>query len=199
MAIRSEDVKKLRDETGVGMMDCKRALVEAQGDFARAKQLLREQGLELMGHKGREANEGRIEAYVHHSARVGVLVEIAANTDFAANSAEFVGFSHDLAMHIAAAQPRYISPEDVPEEDLETEREVYRKQLEKEGKPAQIIEKAVEGRLKKFYEQACLIKQPFVKDPTVTIEELLADLRTKTGENIYVKRFVRYEVGEDEG
>jgi len=146
MAIRSEDVKKLRDETGVGMMDCKRALVEAQGDFARAKQLLREQGLELMGH-----------------------------------------------------QPRYISPEDVPEEDLETEREVYRKQLEKEGKPAQIIEKAVEGRLKKFYEQACLIKQPFVKDPTVTIEELLADLRTKTGENIYVKRFVRYEVGEDEG
>lgn len=199
MTIRSEDVKKLRDETGVGIMDCKRALIEAEGDFARAKQILREEGLELMGHKGREANEGRIEAYVHHSARIGVLVEIAANTDFAANSAEFIAFSRDLAMHIAAARPRYIAPEDVPEEDLETEREIYRKQLEKEGKPPQIIEKAVEGRIKKFYEEACLTKQPFVKDPTVTIEELLADLRTKTGENIYVKRFVRYEVGESEG
>jgi len=196
MTIRSEDVKKLRDETGVGMMDCKRALIEADGDFARAKQILREQGLELMGHKGREANEGRIEAYVHHSARIGVLVEVAANTDFAANSAEFIEFSRDLAMHIAAAQPRYIKPEDVPEADLEAEREVYRKQLEKEGKPAQIIEKAVEGRLKKFYEETCLVKQPFIKDPSVTIEELLADLRAKTGENIYVKRFIRYEVGE---
>jgi len=196
MTIRSEDVKRLRDETGVGMMDCKRALIEAEGDFARAKQLLREQGLELMGHKGREANEGRIEAYVHHSARIGVLVEIAANTDFAANSAEFIAFSRDLAMHIAAAQPRYVSPEDVPEADLEAEREVYRKQLEREGKPPEIVEKAVEGRLKKFYEEACLLKQPFVKDPAVTIEELLADLRAKTGENIYVKRFVRYEVGE---
>ena len=196
MTIRSEDVKRLRDETGVGMMDCKRALIEAEGDFARAKQLLREQGLELMGHKGREANEGRIEAYVHHSARIGVLVEIAANTDFAANSAEFIAFSRDLAMHIAAAQPRYVSPEDVPEADLEAEREVYRKQLEREGKPPEIVEKAVEGRLKKFYEEACLLKQPFVKDPAVTIEDLLADLRAKTGENIYVKRFVRYEVGE---
>jgi len=165
----------------VGMMDCKRALIEAEEDFARAKQLLREQGLELMGHKGREANEGRIEAYVHHSAR---------------NSAEFIAFSRDLAMHIAAAQPRYVSPEDVPEADLEAEREVYRKQLEREGKPPEIVEKAVEGRLKKFYEEACLLKQPFVKDPAVTIEELLADLRAKTGENIYVKRFVRYEVGE---
>ena len=196
MTIRSEDVKRLRDETGVGMMDCKRALIEAEGDFARAKQLLREQGLELMGHKGREANEGRIEAYVHHSARIGVLVEIAANTDFAANSAEFIAFSRDLAMHIAAAQPRYVSPEDVPEADLEAEREVYRKQFEREGKPPEIVEKAVEGRLKKFYEEACLLKQPFVKDPAVTIEDLLADLRAKTGENIYVKRFVRYEVGE---
>ncbi|RLE33027.1 translation elongation factor Ts [Candidatus Acetothermia bacterium] len=196
MTIRSEDVKKLRDETGVGMMDCKRALIEAEGDFSRAKQILREQGLELMGHKGREANEGRIEAYVHHSARVGVLVEVAANTDFAANSAEFVEFTRDLAMHIAAAQPRYISPEDVPEADLKEEREVYRKQLEKDGKPPEIIEKAVEGRLKKFYEEACLVKQPFVKDPSVRIEDLLADLRTKTGENIYIKRFVRYEVGE---
>jgi len=199
MTIRSEDVKKLRDETGVGMMDCKRALIEAEGDFARAKQILREQGLELMGYKGREANEGRIEAYVHHSARIGVLVEIAANTDFAANSAEFAEFSRDLAMHIAAAQPRYIAPEDVPEADLAAEREVYRKQLEKEGKPPQIIEKAIEGRLKKFYEDTCLVKQPFVKDPSVTIEGLLADLRTKTGENIHVKRFVRYEVGENEG
>jgi elongation factor Ts len=193
--IRAEDVQKLRVETGIGMMDCKKALTEAGGDFARAKQLLREQGLELMGHQGREATEGRIECYLHHSAKIGAMVEIAANTDFAAKSDEFVRFAKDLAMHVAASNPRYITPEDVPANDLEDEKQVYRKQLEKDGKPANIIDKAVEGRINRFYEEQCLVKQAFAKDPTVKVEALLADLRTKTGENIYVKRFARFEVG----
>ena len=196
--IKSEDVKKLRAETGVGIMDCKRALMKANGDMEKAKKILREEGRELLAHKGREANEGRIEAYVHHSGRVGVLVEVASNTDFTANSAEFREFVRDVAMHIAAAKPRYVSSEDVPEADLEAEREIYRKQAEKEGKPAQVVEKIVEGRIKKFYTEACLLKQPFVKDPSRTVEDLLADLRQKTGENISVKRFARFEIGEGE-
>lgn len=194
--IRSEDVMKLRAETGVGMMDCKKALTEAGGDIARAKQILREQGLELMGQKGRDANEGRVECYVHHSAKLGVLVEVSCNTDFAAKSVDFIQFSKDLAMHIAAANPRYITPEDVPTADIEQEKQVYRKQLEKEGKPEQIIAKAVEGRMNRFYDENCLIKQVYAKDPTVRIEGLLADLRTKTGENILIKRFSRFEVGD---
>ncbi len=197
-AIKSEDVKKLRDETGVGIMDCKRALMKANGDMEQAKKILREEGRELLAHKGREATEGRIEAYVHHSGKVGVLVEVASNTDFAANSADFRDFIRDLAMHIAAAKPRYVSPEDVPEADLEAEREIYRKQAEKEGKPAQVVEKIVEGRIKKFYTEACLMKQPFVKDPSRTIEDLIAELRQKTGENISIKRFARFEIGEGE-
>ncbi|MEW5825211.1 MAG: translation elongation factor Ts [Candidatus Bipolaricaulota bacterium] len=193
--IRAEDVQKLRAETGVGMMDCKKALLDAGGDFARAKQILREQGLELMGQQGREAKEGRVECYVHHSARIGAMVEVAANTDFAAKSEDFVRFAKDLAMHVAASNPRYVAPEDIPAADLESEREVYRKQLEKEGKPENIIEKAIEGRLKRFAEEQCLVKQAFAKDPTVRVEDLLADLRTKTGENILIKRFARFEVG----
>ena len=195
--ITSEAVKKLRDETGVGIMDCKRALVKANGDMEQAKKILREEGRELLAHKGREANEGRIEAYVHHSGKVGVLVEVACNTDFAANSIDFREFIRDLAMHIAAAKPRYIAPADVPAADLETEREIYRKQAEKEGKPAPVVEKIVEGRIKKFYTEACLLKQPFVKDPARTIEDLVADLCQKTGENIAVKRFARFEIGEE--
>ena len=194
--IRSEDVQKLRLETGIGMMDCKKALVESDGDFARAKQLLREQGLELMGLQGREANEGRIECYLHHSGKIGAMVEVTANTDFAAKSDEFIRFARDLAMHIAASNPRYIAPEDVPAADLDAEKQVYRRQLESEGKPQNIVEKAIEGRINRFYEEQCLVKQAFAKDPTVKVEGLLADLRTKTGENIRVKRFARFEVGK---
>ncbi len=194
--IRSEDVQKLRLETGIGMMDCKKALIETDGDFARAKQLLREQGLELMGLQGREANEGRIECYLHHSGKIGAMVEVTANTDFAAKSDEFIRFARDLAMHIAASNPRYIAPEDVPAADLDAEKQVYRRQLESEGKPQNIVEKAIEGRINRFYEEQCLVKQAFAKDPTVKVEGLLADLRTKTGENIRVKRFARFEVGK---
>jgi elongation factor Ts len=194
--IRAQDVQKLRTETGIGMMDCKKALTEAGGDCARAKQILREQGLELMGQQGREANEGRIECYLHHSGKIAAMVEVTANTDFAAKSDEFVRFAKDLAMHVAASNPRYIAPEDVPAADIEAEKQVYRKQLEQDGKPANIIEKAIEGRINRFYEEQCLVKQAFAKDPAVRVEALLADLRTRTDENIRVKRFARFEVGK---
>ncbi len=192
--IRVEDIRKLREETGIGMMDCKRALTEAAGDIERAKEILREQGLELMEQIGREAHEGRVVAYVHHTGKVGVLVEISCNTDFAANSAEFVQFANDVAMHIAAESPTYVAPEDVPAEVIESENAEFRAQLKEQGKPSQIIEKAIEGRMKSFYEDACLMKQAFVKDPEVTIEEMLADLRTKTGENIAIEQFARFEI-----
>jgi len=194
--ITSEDVKRLRADTGVGVMDCKAALTKANGDAEKAKQILREEGKELLAHKEREATDGRIEAYVHHSGKVGVLVEVACNTDFAANSDGFRQFARELAMHIAAARPRYLAPEDVPVDDIEQEKGIYRKQVEKEGKPPQIVEKIIEGRLKKFYTEACLLKQPFVKDPSRVVEDLLADLCSRTGENILVKRFARYEIGE---
>ncbi len=196
MMVTNEDVKKLRAETGVGIMDCKAALTKAEGDMERAKQILREEGKELLAHKGREAIEGRIEAYVHHSGKVGVLVEVACNTDFAANSDDFRQFTHELAMHIAAARPRHLVPEDVPEDELEEEKAIYRKQVEKEDNPPQIIEKIIEGRLKKFYTEACLLKQPFVRDPSRTVEDLLGELCAKTGETILIKRFARYEVGK---
>ena len=196
MMVTNEDVKKLRAETGVGIMDCKAALTKAEGDMERAKQILREEGKELLAHKGREAIEGRIEAYVHHSGKVGVLVEVACNTDFAANSDDFRQFTHELAMHIAAARPRYLMPENVPEDELEEEKAIYRKQVEKEDKLPQIIEKIIEGRLKKFYTEVCLLKQPFVRDPSRTVEDLLGELCVKTGETILIKRFARYEVGK---
>jgi len=194
MTVRIEDIKQLREETGIGMMDCKRALTEADGDIERAKEVLREQGLELMEQIGREAHEGRVVAYVHHTGKVGVLVEIACNTDFAANSAEFLEFANDVAMHIAAEEPLYVSPDEVPAEDLEQEQAEFRAQLKEQGKPDEIIDKAVEGRLARFYQDNCLTKQAFVKNPEVTIEDMLADLRTKTGENIYVKRFARFAI-----
>jgi elongation factor Ts len=196
MTITSEDIKKLRAETGVGIMDCKTALTKADGDMQKAKQILREAGKELLAHKGREATEGRVEAYVHHSGKVGVLVEVACNTDFAANSDDFRRFARELAMHIAATRPRYLAPEDVPEDELENEKAIYRKQVEKEGKPPQIVEKIIEGRLKKFYTEACLLKQPFVKDSSQTVEDQLAELRAKTGETVFIKQFARYEVGK---
>ncbi|MBN1858603.1 elongation factor Ts [Candidatus Bipolaricaulota bacterium] len=196
MTIRSEDVKTLRAQTGVGMMDCKRALQKADGDLEKAKKILREEGLELIGHKGREANEGGIFAYVHHSGKVGVLLDVSANTDFAAKSADFVTFANDVAMHIAAVCPRYVAPEDVPQSDLEEEKDIYRAQLRAQGKPDAIIEKALDGRVAKFYTEVCLLKQPFVKDPSETVEDLLASLRTKTGENVMIRRFARFSIGE---
>jgi elongation factor Ts len=194
MTISVEAIKQLREETGIGMMDCKKALTEADGDMERAKEILREQGLELMEQIGREANEGRIVAYVHHTGKVGVLLEIATNTDFAANAAEFLEFANDVAMHIAAEAPTFVAPEDVSQQAIDEANAEFRKTLEEQGKPAEIIEKALEGRLKSYYKDNCLVKQPFIKNPDVTIEEMLVDLRTKTGENIQIKQFARFEI-----
>lgn len=192
--ITNEMIRKLRGETGVGIMDCKRALIESEGDTEKAKRLLREQGKELFARVG-EAAEGRVASYIHHSGKIGVLVEVNCQTDFTANSTDFIEFTKELAMHIAAAAPRYLSPEDVPEEVLEEEREIYRHQAEAEGKPPQVIEKIVEGRLKKFYEEACLLQQLYVKEPKLSIEDLLAELASKVNEKVVIKRFARFEVG----
>ncbi len=193
--VNLELVKRLREETGVGIVDCKEALVKAGGDLEKAKVLLRMEGKEFLASQTRAANEGRIEAYVHHSGKVGVLLEVNTSTDFAANSQAFREFVRNLAMQIAAAKPRWVKPEDVPPEALAEEREIQRKQAEKEGKPPQIVEKIVEGRLQKFYEAHCLLKQPYVRDPTMKVEDLLADLGAKLGEPVVVRRFVRFEVG----
>ena len=196
MEVTNELIMKLRAETGVGIMDCKRALEETGGDLEKAKKLLREQGKELF-ERASETTEGRIAAYVHHSGKVGALVEVDCQTDFTANSQAFQDFVKDLVMHIAAAAPRYLTPEEVPEEVLEQEKEIYRKQAEAEGKPPQVIEKIVEGRLRKFYEEVCLLKQPFVKDPKLTIEDLLGELAAKVNERVVIKRFARFEIGRD--
>jgi len=192
--VTNEMIKELRVATGVGIMDCKRALIESEGDIEGAKLLLREQGKELFS-RASEAVEGRVASYIHHSGKVGVLVEVNCQTDFTADSASFKEFTKGLAMHIAAAAPRFLSPEDVPEEVLEEEREIYRHQAEAEGKPPQVIEKIIEGRLKKFYEETCLLKQPYVKDPQLTIEDLLGELASRVSEKVVIKRFARFEVG----
>ena len=196
--ISIEAIKQLREETGIGMMDCKKALTEANGDLERAKEILREQGLELMEQIGREAKEGRVVSYVHHTGKVGVLVEMACNTDFAAKGAEFIQLANDIALHIASEAPLFVSPDDVPEDALEAKKAEMRAQLEEQGKPAEIIEKAVEGSIARFVKDNCLIKQPFIKNPDVAIEDLLADLRTKTGENISVAKFVRFAIETEE-
>jgi elongation factor Ts len=196
--IKIDDIKRLREETGIGMMDCKKALTEAAGDMERAKEILREQGLELMDQIGREAHEGRVVSYVHHTGKVGVLLEMSCNTDFAANSAEFIHLANDIALHIASEAPLYVAPDDVPSTVLEERKVEMQRQLQEQGKPANIIEKAVEGNVARFLQDACLIKQAFVKNPEVSIEDLLADLRTKTGENISVARFVRFAIGDTE-
>lgn len=196
--ISIEAIKQLREETGIGMMDCKKALTEAGGDLERAKEILREQGLELMEQIGREAHEGRIVAYIHHTGKVGVLLEMSCNTDFAANSAEFIQLANDIALHIASEAPLFVSAEAIPDDVIEAKKAEMRTQLEEQGKPAEIIAKAVEGSIARFTKDSCLLKQPFVKNPEVTIEDLLADLRTKTGENISVAQFTRFAIGVDE-
>jgi elongation factor Ts len=195
--ITSDDVKRLREETGVGMMDCKKALVSADGDLEKAREILREEGKMLLAQQeGREATEGRIEAYVHHSGKVGVLVEIATNTDFAANSEELRSFARDLAMHIAASAPRYVCVEEISEEDREAQRAAYRQEAIEDGKPEAIVDRIVEGKMKKFATESCLLDQPFVKDEAMTIGDLLGALRAKTGENITVRHFARFSIGE---
>ncbi len=197
MEIDAKQVKSLRDSTGAGIMDCKKALQEAGGDPEKALRILREKGLaEVKKRAGRVATEGVIDAYIHLNNRVGVLIEVNCETDFVARNEQFLSMVHDIAMHIAAASPLYVSPEDIPEEVIAAEKEIYRTQALKEGKPEKVIEKIVEGRLKKYYEQVCLLNQPFVKDQDITVGDLVTRIAANTGENISVRRFVRYQVGE---
>lgn len=197
MSFTAQDVARLRAQTGVGMMECKKALTDANGDFEKAIVLLRERGLKAVDKKqGRIASEGMVASYIHMGGRIGVLVEVNCETDFVAKSNDFQTLVKDIAMHIAAANPKYVSEADVDPSELEKEKEILRAQAKNEGKPEAIIEKMVEGRVKKFYEDVCLLNQHFVKNPDLTIKDLLTEATLKIGEKISIRRFVRYELGE---
>ncbi|MBA9086100.1 elongation factor Ts [Fontibacillus solani] len=197
MAVDAKAVKELREKTGAGMLDCKKALEEANGDLTKATELLREKGLAAAANKaGRIATEGVVESYIHAGGRIGVLVEINCETDFVAKTDQFKEFARDIAMHIAASSPRYVRREEVPQEDVEKEKEILKAQALNEGKPEKIVEKMVEGRIGKYYEEFCLLEQSFVKDPDKTISHLLNEKISTIGENISIRRFVRFELGE---
>lgn len=195
--ITAEMVKNLRERTGVGMMDCKKALVETQGDMDKAIAFLREKGLAAAAKKsGRVAAEGIVEAYIHGEGRIGVLLEVNIETDFAAKNDEFRQFAKDVAMQIAAAKPQFIKREDVPQEAIEKEKEILRLQALNEGKPEKIIDKMVEGRIEKFYKEVCLLEQSYIKNPDVSIMQLMTEKIATIGENISIRRFARFERGE---
>jgi len=197
MAVTAAQVKELREKTGAGMLDCKKALEEANGDIAKAGELLREKGLAAAANKaGRIATEGAVESYIHAGGKVGVLVEINCETDFVGKTDQFKAFCRDIAMHIAAASPSYVRRDEVPAEALEKEKEILRNQALNEGKPEKIVDKMVEGRIGKYYEEYCLMEQSFVKDPDKTIEQLLNEKIATIGENISIRRFVRFALGE---
>ena len=190
-------VKELREKTGAGMMDCKNALSEVDGDIEKAVEFLRKKGLATAQKRaGRALNEGIIQSYIHMTGKLGVLVEINCETDFVAKNEDFQEFAKNIAMHIAASNPLSISPEDMPEEVIEKEKEIFRAQAIEMGKPENVVEKIVEGKLKKFYEESCLLNQLYVRDTDISIADLLNALIAKIGENISIKRFVRYQIGE---
>ena len=196
MSIDAKDVKTLRERTGAGMMDCKRALEETKGDMEAAIDLLRAKGAAKAAKRAeREANEGTVGHYLHHGSKIGVLVELNCETDFVANTEAFKALARDLAMHIAAARPIAVSEEDLPPDLIARERQVYLEQVKAEGKPEAIREKIVEGKMRKFYEEVTLLKQPFVKNPDQTIADLITEVSAKTGEKVRVARFARLEVG----
>jgi len=190
-------VKDLREKTGAGMMDCKKALAEAGGNFEKAVDYLRRKGLATAARRaGRVASEGQIGSYLHAGGKIGVMVEVNCETDFVAKTDDFQAFAKDIAMHIAASNPLYIQRENIPPEVLEREREIYRAQAREAGKPEKIIEKIVEGRLEKFYSDVCLLEQPFIKDHDLTMNDLLNGLIGKLGEKVEIRRFIRFQVGE---
>lgn len=197
MSVSSEDVKKLRDQTNAGILDCKSALDEADGDMDKAQEVLREKGIAEASKKSDNlAAEGMIESYIHGNGEIGVLVEVNSETDFAARNDEFKQLTQDIAMHIAAMSPEFIRREDVPEERVEKEKDIFAKQMKEEGKPEDIIDEIVEGKMDKFYSEVCLVEQEFIKDEDKTIEELIKETAAELGENIQVRRFERFEVGE---
>ena len=197
MAIDAGTVKKLRDACGAGMMDCKMALTEAQGDMDEALKILRKKGMASADKKSsRAANEGMIDYYIHPGARVGVLIEVNCETDFVARNPDFKAFVHDVAMHIAAASPLWVSRDQVPEETKAAEMEIYAAQAKASGKPEAVITKIADGKLAKWYTEVALLEQPFVKDPDKTIEDLRREIIAKIGENIEIRRFARFRVGD---
>ncbi|MFC5401968.1 translation elongation factor Ts [Cohnella soli] len=197
MAVNAADVKTLRERTGAGMLDCKKALEEANGDLTKAAELLREKGLSAAAKKGdRVATEGVVESYIHAGGRIGVLVEVNCETDFVGKTDQFRTFVKDIAMQIAAANPKFLSREEVSQAELDKEKEILRNQALNEGKPEKIVDKMVEGRMNKFYEENCLMEQVFVKDQDKTITMLLNEKIAAIGEKISIRRFARFELGE---
>ena len=197
MAITAKAVKELRERTGAGMMDCKRALQETGGDMEKAIDFLRKKGLADAAKKaGRIATEGLVHAYIHGGGRIGVLVEVNCETDFVARTDKFQEFVHNVAMHVAAARPQWLDRESVPPADLEREKKLLAEQAAESGKPPQVVEKIVQGRLEKFLKENCLLDQPYVKDTDITVGEYVKKMIAELGENIRVRRYVRFELGE---
>ncbi|MBE0429289.1 MAG: translation elongation factor Ts [Thermoleophilia bacterium] len=197
MAVNAKDVKELREQTGAGMMDCKKALTECSGNLEEAVKLLRTRGLAAAAKRtGRATSEGLIDSYIHAGGKIGVLVEIGCETDFVARTEDFRSFVHDIAMHVAAAAPVYISREDIPPAQIESELAIYRDQARETGKPDKILQKIAEGKLEKYFSQVCLMEQLFVKDDKISVEHLRGELAGRLGENIEVKRFARFELGK---
>ncbi|MGH7770839.1 MAG: translation elongation factor Ts [Candidatus Binatia bacterium] len=197
MEVNASSIKELREKTGAGIMDCKKALAESGGNLEKAVDYLRQKGLAAAAKKlGRVAAEGLVGAYIHAGGKIGVLVELNCETDSAARTAEFQTLLKDLAMQIAAANPRYVRPEDVPVEELAREREIYRHQALDSGKPEKVVDKIVEGKMERFYSEVCLLEQAFIKDPDRKVGELIQETVARLGENIQVRRFERYHLGE---
>ena len=199
MTISVDQIKALREQTGVGILDCRKALEDANGDYDLALEALREKGLATVAKRGeRETSEGVLDLYSHGDGRVGVMVEVNSETDFVARSEKFREFAHEIALQIAASNPRYVSVEDIPEDVLEQRRQTERQEALAEGKPEEIVERIVEGRIKKFIDEACLLNQDYIRDEDLTIEQLLHQTVAAMGENIIIRRFVRWEMGENE-
>ncbi len=198
MEISAQTVKELRDKTGAGMMDCKGALTETSGDMEKAIDVLRKKGVSRAANRaGRTANEGAIGSYIHMGGKIGVLVEVNCESDFVTRNETFQTFIKDIAMHVAASFPQYLAEEDVPEDVINREKEIYSDQAKNSGKPEKVIEKIVEGKLKKFYSEVCLLNQPYVKDPDIKVSDYLKNVISTIGENIVIRRFARFQLGED--
>jgi elongation factor Ts len=197
MDISADAVKKLREKTGVGLMDCKEALKQSNGDMEKAMDFLREKGLaKLQKRMGRVASEGSIVSYIHTGGKIGAMVEVNCETDFVANTKEFQEFARDIAMQVTASNPIYVKREDVPQDVIDKEKEIYKKQALESGKPEKIVEKIAEGKLEKFYQEICLVEQSYIKNPDITVKELMEELIVKMGEKLLINRFVRFQLGE---
>lgn len=200
MAVTTQQIKELRESTGAGILDCRKALEQADGDFDKAVDFLREKGLATAAKRSdRDASEGVVELYSHGNGRVGVMVEVNCETDFVARSEAFRTFAHEVALQIAAGAPRYITPEQIPQSEIEHEKEIARNRAREEGKPEAIFDRIVEGRIEKFKDEVCLMRQPYIRDESITIEKLMMQNVASIGENVIIRRFARWELGEQAG